>query len=82
VETWAKIATEAVEALDKIRWIPVTEKWPEKDGLFLVFGKWGSGKQMIDTCEYSNHDGYFRTAWNFDVTHWMPLPEPPKEKEE
>ena len=61
-------------------WISVTDRLPEEDGLYLVCGKWGSGKKMTDTCEYKSHDGYFSAAWNFDVTHWMPLPEPPKEE--
>lgn len=62
------------------RWIPVTERLPEEDGMYLVHGTWSaSGRKVTDTCEFYVHDGYFRAAWNFDVTHWMPLPEPPKE---
>ena len=57
-------------------WIPVTERLPKKDGSYLVSGKWGSGKESVGDCEFSVEDGYFQTAWNFDVIAWMPLPEP------
>ena len=59
-------------------WIPVTERLPKKDGSYLVSGKWGSGKESVGDCEFSVEDGYFQTAWNFDVLAWMPLPEPYK----
>ena len=58
------------------KWIPVTERLPEEDGSYLVSGKWGSGKESVGDCEFSVEDGYFQTAWNFDVVAWMPLPEP------
>lgn len=61
------------------KWIPVKEKKPKKDGSYLVSGKWGSGKESVGECEYSRHDGYFKTSWNFDVIAWKPLPEPYKE---
>ena len=57
-------------------WIPVTERLPKEDGSYLVSGKWGSGKESVGDCEFSVEDGYFQTAWNFDVLAWMPLPEP------
>ena len=59
-------------------WIPVTERLPKEDGSYLVSGKWGSGKESVGDCEFSVEDGYFQTAWNFDVLAWMPLPEPYK----
>ena len=59
-------------------WIPVTERLPKEDGTYLVSGKWGSGKESVGDCEFSMEDGYFQTAWNFDVLAWMPLPEPYK----
>ena len=59
-------------------WIPVTEQLPKEDGSYLVSGKWGSGKESVGDCEFSVEDGYFQTAWNFDVLAWMPLPEPYK----
>lgn len=75
-------ARSAIEKLQKNtpHWIPVTERLPEKDGMYLVHGAWSaSGRKATDTCEFHVHDGYFRATWDFDVTHWMPLPGPPEE---
>lgn len=56
------------------KWIPVTERCPEKSGDYLVF----------DDCRnlYVNEWHYLLKKWQYDdsrITHWMPLPEPPKE---
>jgi len=71
------IAIKAVEQSEP-HWIPVTERLPKEDGNYLVSGKWGSGKESVGDCEFSAEDGYFRTAWNFDVLAWCELPEPYK----
>ena len=56
-------------------WISVKDRLPEKDGIYLTFNKkkeyefhfFQAGKQM------------WPAIWKEDgVTHWMPLPEPPK----
>ena len=63
-------AADAIEELNKPRWIPVTERLPELNENVLV---------------YSAHSGLIRIDANiwFDrnATHWMPLPHPPKEGE-
>ena len=58
------------------KWIPVTERCPEKSGDYLVF----------DDCRnlYVNEWHCLLKKWQYDdsrITHWMPLPEPPKEEE-
>lgn len=58
------------------RWIPCSERLPETSGTYLVSGMWESGRVAVGDCEYSSYDGYFNTAWNFDVLAWMLLPEP------
>ena len=57
------------------KWIPVAERLPEKLKEVITYrGECGT------SIEYTYGDG----AWFFDdemvddVTHWMPLPEPPK----
>ena len=66
------------EALKMQCWIPCSERLPEETGSYLISGVWGSGKFAVGDCDFSVNDGYFRTAWNFDVLAWMPLPEPYK----
>ena len=54
-------------------WIPVTERLPEE--YKAVFVCYKSGTVYIN---YIRQGG----KWNCigdDITHWMPLPEPPKE---
>ena len=65
-----------LDAEERQHWIPVTERLPEKSGSYLVFvygevtemnfwyGKW-----------HRLRDDYTKA-----VTHWMPLPQPPKEE--
>lgn len=70
------------------RWIPVTERLPELDELVLVIAS-GKPKENITldgaielATLYS--DGWCLETWpewtGANVTHWMPLPEPPKEE--
>lgn len=63
----------------KQEWISVEERLPEKNGYYLVYTMYG----YIEVERYKTWDdddldgGYW---WEFEglVTHWMPLPEPPK----
>lgn len=64
------------------QWIPCKTRLPEESGTYLVSGKWGSGKADVGDCVYYKEDGYFDTAWNFDVLAWMPLPESYKGEKE
>ena len=62
-----------------VRWIPVTERLPEENdadarGYVLAISRW-------DGCINSHaHHAVSRVPNAF--THWMPLPEPPKESAE
>lgn len=51
------------------RWIPVTERLPEFNENVLVYSA-HSGLMCIDA----------NIQFDRNATHWMPLPEPPKEK--
>ena len=64
------------------RWIPVTERLPEEGESVLVFGYWHEKFQPL-MCYLSPHrkGEWFTTVAGqqvYTVTHWMPLPEPPK----
>lgn len=54
-------------------WISVKDRLPEKDEYVLCFCNIGDGFQAI--FHYGKERKFDGTA----VTHWMPLPEPPKE---
>lgn len=62
-------------------WTPCSERLPEKDGMYLVSGVWGSGKLQVGECEYKVSDGYFDTYLNFNIVAWMELPKPYKGSE-
>lgn len=57
------------------RWIPVTERLPEKYTRVLVYSKRIRLGRNID---FMNEDGDWHTIP--EVSYWMPLPEPPKEE--
>lgn len=76
------------------QWIPVSEP-PIEDGVYLCLFEDGSASSLLFETEqgekgefgfrqaYYDHDslGYVDSEWwcADAVTHWMPLPEPPKE---
>ena len=67
------LAVEAIREQEQLRWIPVTERLPDIG---------------IEVLIYSEDDGICMDYYGgdsfgyYDVTHWMPLPEPPKEGRE
>lgn len=62
-------------------WISVKDRLPEKPGKYLVYAQhWIAGVRPIIKCELWIHDKWDKTD-AFEVTHWMPLPEPPKEEQ-
>lgn len=62
------------------QWIPAS-KPPEKEGSYLVCSKTGKVYTSHYYTEKKCSEWYTRKAeWSHpNVTHWMPLPEPPKE---
>ena len=56
------------------RWIPVSERLPEDGRQVLACTKKGKA--------FSAHYDHFWGCWGVshtvEITHWMPLPEPPK----
>lgn len=62
-------------------WIPVTEKLPEDSGYYLVVhrnkynGSISIAFEMYIKCKIGE---WWENDYAYDVTHWMPPPEPPK----
>ena len=68
-------------------WIKVVDRLPEKDGnstiWCLVFTKRNGVcvhpfNEYHDCWDDSDGDDYFTPSTGGDVTHWQPLPDPPK----
>lgn len=57
-------------------WISVNEMLPEKAGRYLVYGVIGSQTLMCGMY-YNKYSGF-----DDEITHWMPLPEPPIMKDD
>lgn len=58
------------------RWIPVSERLPEMYKSVIIHCKDG----YITSCQRTICSEQVRFNFPFnDVTHWMPLPEPPEE---
>ena len=64
-------------------WIPVTERLPEHFGVFIVAIREPYKERVGKDC--ADFDPFAKTwlpsmCWDkgYAVTHWMPLPEPPK----
>ena len=56
-------------------WISVEERLPEKGGSYLVFS---SKSKTVFTAHYWLSDRWANRANGQFITHWMPLPQPPK----
>ena len=82
-------AADAIEELSKPRWIPVTERLPEDcTPVQVCYIGYYSKKIASDmlACRYNRvwcyWDGEPCSYYpcKVEITHWMPLPEPPKEE--
>ena len=79
---YAEMATEQ-------EWIPVTERLPRADRAeqVLINLHYPDGSNEVSLGEHWNcpdipeEDGWGGFGGNGVVTHWMPLPEPPKEEQ-
>ena len=72
------------------KWISVEERLPEDDVAVLVYAIGNNENSCVAMTSYTHHMyGYniegWRSPWQYffyerKITHWMPLPEPPKEE--
>lgn len=83
-EAAALVAKESAELLE-LRWTPVEERLPEDRSDVLVVAYWHErwgvymGWYAPERAQWSVHIG-IGDRNDVAVTHWMPLPEPPKEE--
>ena len=69
------------------RWIPATERPPEKEEIYWCYTNQGAMCECRWTNDKYGLGTFDRWGWNImdvpqyqKITHWMPLPEPPKEE--
>lgn len=82
------VALDAAEAIQQLKaqqpcWISVKERLP-KDGQKVIAAFRDGGGVIVDQARYSNGEFDFADwayVWDENITHWTPLPEPPKEEQ-
>ena len=86
---WAEVIADRLIAhgVTVQEWISVRDKLPDQSGEVLVIASGNPQKNITLNCayelaEYDPYDGWIMEMWpeweDAVVTHWMPLPEPPK----
>ena len=81
-DEWEDAIKKAIAALERDRWISVEERLPEQGKRYLVIRLDDVTKtQFIDILWYDAHDLWWNRLYKgqYNVTHYRPLPEPPKE---
>lgn len=67
------------------KWIPVDERLPNTFGEFIVCVQNADGRRFSDYADFDPYVKKWKTGLfcgeHDKVTHWMPLPEPPKEEQ-
>ena len=82
----AGLRKEVERLKDALRWIPVTERLPEKGGEYLclchIDGHTEYGFFMVLRYYLVDKNPHFQheCEHGLRVTHWMQIPEPPKEE--
>jgi hypothetical protein len=77
---------DTTKMVDVNSWISVKDRLPEIEGEYLAFGYSASDAARWVVVMYDPRDEFWYELssdrdWTDDITHWMPLPEPPKEEE-
>lgn len=72
ITEWAAIGMKAP------RWVSVRDRLPETGMQCLVFTPFEARKRSVETATYTEF-GWMTAAYFPAITHWMPIPEPPKE---
>ena len=67
-------AEQLIQKAKEPNWIPVTERLPESDTAVIV----ATDNGMVFQCLYA-YDGWdLWDGYTVNITHWMPLPNPPE----
>ena len=75
-----KVYDKAVEALEAAEWRSVKDKPPEHGKKYLIYATPGDSKVgHMTTATFGGHFVLTGRRAYWKVTHWMPMPEEPKE---
>ena len=58
-------------------WISVKDRLPESSGSYIVCS--GKSRTVFTAHFWARDNRWSGRSLNLTITHWMPLPEPPKE---
>ena len=82
IREWVEIILEQPE------WISVKDRMPDIDGEYMVYGQSDAMWELLPDsnpiwiCYYCKKHGFYNIELHREydyITHWMPLPKPPKE---
>ncbi|WP_181987623.1 DUF551 domain-containing protein [[Clostridium] innocuum] len=76
-ESFCNVMALAEQLQQQSRWIPVEERLPEEDGLYLCSFDDG----FIASVDYISGNGFMLWVDSGEVNAWMPLPEPYESKQ-
>ena len=74
----AQLRQRIAELEDQQRWIPVSERTPEKDVRVLITNGKSMAVGWVDYDEKWVDFDCWDECYSGNTTHWMPLPEPPE----
>ena len=79
------MAISALREQEERRWIPVAERFPDRNGEYICRHRYNGNTDIKFTGVLEYYATDEKPHWQHEsigliVTHWMPLPEPPKEE--
>lgn len=72
-----KVCSECTGELNRTSWISVKDRLPDAEDRVLCCTLTKKGTRNVIIGYYM--DGAWRCGMNSNVTHWMPIPQPPEE---
>ena len=80
LSNWWAHADKLIKMLEMPRWIPVSERLPEAESGDTSKPVLVTDGAIAELFNFELCEPYWSYTGIGDITHWMPLPEPPKEE--